>query len=305
MRPLPHHNIALFILDLRHQLAHLLDLFLQRVLWGLGLRHVDDSVDIEGNFFGVCAPVLVVEAVGVFAVFEGGEGVVAGGHAAFVNLVGAGGGFDLYIKQSTLNLQVNSWHCARVLWKSSRVYKQPRTRYWGLWESINATTHPEIHLQISAPAKLPISNLERNRHLVVLVQRFVEAFALVRLHLDVVSGGYRRRGEERKGSEQHCVVCCCGGDVWGDVDSLGSSGHGNGQVARMCSCKGHGGGTCAALVGAWNWTAAGRGEDITFHDFSNASEMCTARCQYLSRYLIRCPNGDNIVSYSPRSPSLV
>lgn len=95
MRPLAHHNVALFIFHLRHQLAHLAHFLLQRVLRGLGLGYVDDAVHVEGDFLGVGAPVLVVEAVGVFAVFGGGEGVVAAGDAAFVDLVAAGGGLDL------------------------------------------------------------------------------------------------------------------------------------------------------------------------------------------------------------------
>jgi hypothetical protein len=95
MRPLPDHNIALFVLDLRHQLTHLLDFSFQRVLWSFGFRYIYDSMHIEGDFLCVCAPVLVVEAVSVFPVFECGEGVVARGDAAFVDLVGAGGGLDL------------------------------------------------------------------------------------------------------------------------------------------------------------------------------------------------------------------
>ena len=47
-------------------------------------------------------------------------------------------------------------------------------------------THPEINLQISAAAKLPVADLERDCHLVILVEGLVEAFALVGLHLDVV-----------------------------------------------------------------------------------------------------------------------
>jgi len=47
-------------------------------------------------------------------------------------------------------------------------------------------THPEINLQISAAAKLPVADLERDCHLVVLVEGLVEAFALVGLHLDIV-----------------------------------------------------------------------------------------------------------------------
>lgn len=50
-------------------------------------------------------------------------------------------------------------------------------------------TYPEVNLQVSATAKLSVADLKRNRHLVVLVQRFMETFALVSLHLDVVCRG--------------------------------------------------------------------------------------------------------------------
>lgn len=70
-------------------------LLLERVLRRLVLGHVDDAVHVEADLLCVCAPVLVVEAVGVLSVFGGGEGVVARGDAALVDLVGARGGFDL------------------------------------------------------------------------------------------------------------------------------------------------------------------------------------------------------------------
>jgi hypothetical protein len=72
-----------------------LTLLLQGVLRRLGLGHVDDAVDVERNLLGVCAPVLVVEAVDVLAVLGGVERVVAGGNAAFVDLEAAGGSLDL------------------------------------------------------------------------------------------------------------------------------------------------------------------------------------------------------------------
>jgi hypothetical protein len=47
-------------------------------------------------------------------------------------------------------------------------------------------THPKVNFQIAAAAKLPVADLEGHRHLVILVQRLVEAFALVGLHLDIM-----------------------------------------------------------------------------------------------------------------------
>jgi hypothetical protein len=67
--------------------------------------------------------------------------------------------------------------------------------------------HPEINLQVPTASKFPIADLERHRHLVVLVERFVEAFALVGLHLDIVRRRERkqaaRRSEEGERWKQH------------------------------------------------------------------------------------------------------
>lgn len=68
---------------------------LQRVLRRLGLGDVDDPVDVEGDLLAGRAPVLVAEAVGVFAVVPGLEGVVAVGGGLLVDLVLAVGVGDL------------------------------------------------------------------------------------------------------------------------------------------------------------------------------------------------------------------
>lgn len=52
----------------------------------------------------------------------------------------------------------------------------------------DGTSYPEVDLEVPTSSKFPIADLERDGHLVVLVQLFVEAFAHVRLHLDVVGG---------------------------------------------------------------------------------------------------------------------
>ena len=61
---------------------------------------------VERNLLRVRTPVLVVEAVCVFAVFFGVEGVVAGGHAAFVDLVTSRGRLDLCITSQLCSLEV-------------------------------------------------------------------------------------------------------------------------------------------------------------------------------------------------------
>jgi hypothetical protein len=59
------------------------------------LADIDDAVDVERDLLGVGAPVLVAEAVGVFAVVLGSEGVVAVGDGLLVGLVLAVGVGDL------------------------------------------------------------------------------------------------------------------------------------------------------------------------------------------------------------------
>jgi hypothetical protein len=48
----------------------------QWVLGSVGLRNVDDTMDVERHLFAVRAPVLVAEAVEISTVVSGGEGVV-------------------------------------------------------------------------------------------------------------------------------------------------------------------------------------------------------------------------------------
>lgn len=59
------------------------------------LADIDDAVDVEGDLLAVGAPVLVAEAVGVFAVKLGGKGVVAVGDGLLVDFVLAGRVGDL------------------------------------------------------------------------------------------------------------------------------------------------------------------------------------------------------------------
>ena len=60
-------------------------------------------------------------------------------------------------------------------------------------------THPKINLQIPRAAKLPVPDLERDRHLIVLVQDLVVAFLGVSAHLNVVPEGQAQEGEEEEG----------------------------------------------------------------------------------------------------------
>ena len=63
----------------------------------------------------------------------------------------------------------------------------------GLKHAPRRSTHPEINFQIPRTAKLSVSNLESDRHLIILVKDLVEAFSLMGAHLNVVR---KRAGKE-------------------------------------------------------------------------------------------------------------
>lgn len=118
-------------------------------------------MDVERHLLRVGCPALVAEAVDVFAVAAGRERVVFGGNSLSVVLPIASGIFDLYEKKS--DQQASS--------------------------TASAATYPKVDLQIAAAAKLAVTDLEGDRHLIVAVQCLVEAFARVGAELDVVGGG--------------------------------------------------------------------------------------------------------------------
>ena len=101
MRTLPGDDVALLIAHLRQQLAEPPDFLLQWIGWGFCLGYVDDAVDVEGDFFGIGAPVLVAKAVCVLAVGTGGERMVPGGDLALMDEVGV-------VAIEDLNLSVRS-----------------------------------------------------------------------------------------------------------------------------------------------------------------------------------------------------
>ena len=65
-----------------------------------------------------------------------------------------------------------------------------------VWSTRQGATDPEINLQIPCAAKLAVSNLKCNRHLIILMQDLVEAFSLMGAHLDVVSEGGGEEAQE-------------------------------------------------------------------------------------------------------------
>ena len=134
VRPLSDHDIPLFVLDLVEQLIHRPHLLLDRLLRGFGFGHVDDAVDVEGDFFRVGRPVLVAETVRVAAVVAGCEAVVAAADAAFVDLVRVRGvldleggllvgllrirlrseGVEVWIKLDVPRSRLRGFHCLRI-----------------------------------------------------------------------------------------------------------------------------------------------------------------------------------------------
>lgn len=48
---------------------------------------------------------------------------------------------------------------------------------------------PEVDFEVAGAAELAVADLEGDGHFVVFVEHFVEAFALVGAHLDVVGEG--------------------------------------------------------------------------------------------------------------------
>ena len=63
----------------------------------LALGHVDNPMHIEAHFLRITAPVIVAEAVVVFAVVRRIEAVVTTAHGEFVFEEGVGGVLDLLV----------------------------------------------------------------------------------------------------------------------------------------------------------------------------------------------------------------
>lgn len=74
---------------------------LEGILWRVRLRDVDNAVDIEGDLLAGRTPVLIPEAVEIFAVVLCVEGVVA---------VGGGLLVDLVLADWVCNLIGGAWH---------------------------------------------------------------------------------------------------------------------------------------------------------------------------------------------------
>lgn len=73
---------------------------------------------------------------------------------------------------------------------------------WACWER---RTYEEVDIKISTATKFSVANLEGDRHLVVLVQRLVEAFSRMGAELDVVRVG---DGKEGEGGEEESENGC-------------------------------------------------------------------------------------------------
>ena len=75
----------------------------------------------------------------------------------------------------------------------------------GLKHAPRRGTHPEVNLQVPRTAKLSVSNLECDCHLIILVKDLVEAFSLMGAHLNVVR---ERAGEEAQEGGQNWEAHC-------------------------------------------------------------------------------------------------
>lgn len=62
-------------------------LCLKRILWGLGFRYIDNTMDIERDFLAVRRPVFVTEAIHISSILSSLEGIVARGHRVDLCLV--------------------------------------------------------------------------------------------------------------------------------------------------------------------------------------------------------------------------
>lgn len=78
-------------------------------------------------------------------------------------------------------------------------------RVRSLWRTaieIIRGTYVEIDVEVPRTAKLPVADLECDRHFIVLVQFLVEAFSRMRLQYDVVGeDGGEEGGRGHKGGD--------------------------------------------------------------------------------------------------------
>ena len=162
---------------------------------------------VEADLLRARRPSFVTEAVEVFAVIPGVEGVIARGYSFLIDDVVVHWANDLdrtekgisnHFRESTKETEAHETVAAR--W--AEVHRAPRSLRRSLpsimvsaWPEARARggTHPEVNLQISRTAKLSVSNLEGDRHLIILVEDLVEAFSLMGAQLNVVR---KRSGEE-------------------------------------------------------------------------------------------------------------
>jgi hypothetical protein len=190
VHPFAHNNVLLLILDLVQHLPQRTHLALKGIRRLGFFGNVDNAMDVEGDLLGVDAAVLVGEAVGVAAIKVGLEGVVAGGDRVLRDFKDARGVLDLLLDTSVIILiaivnQISgreSPHRPILQFPSTAFHHEDRE------------THPKVYIQISSPAKLPISDLECNCHPVISMQCLMKALSTVRMQLNVVSSNNHSRG---------------------------------------------------------------------------------------------------------------
>lgn len=149
----------------------------QRVLRSISFRNVDNAVNIERDFLGIGSPVLVTEAVSVFAVVLGKEGMIAIGNTPFVDLILVRGSVDLVKPRLAEYSGYHGW----LGWRQAR--DQPR----------QLATYPEVNVEISRTAEFSVADLKGNGHLIILFQAFVETLHAMSWENNIVSNNSLER----------------------------------------------------------------------------------------------------------------
>ncbi len=149
---------------------------------------------VERHLLAAGAPVLVAKAVDVLAVVLGREGEVARGDGLLERLVLAPG--VGYLRKGG---EGGTASCQQVCSLPGRQERGDRS-------------YPEVDVEVPGAAELAVADLEGDGHLVVLVQRLVEALATVGRELDIVAAAAcnrpRCQQQPRHREEPHGEWCC-------------------------------------------------------------------------------------------------
>lgn len=150
-------------------------------------------MNVERDLLGARCPTFVAEAVNVFPVRMCDKGIIFCGSGLLIILAISEGIFDLK-EEVRVSVQL----------------PERRLQFPGSAKRL----YPKINLQVPTTSELSVANLERDSHLVVAMQRFMEAFSRMCFELDVVSHGGRHPSQcgDQQGwcKESHIAgfLCC-------------------------------------------------------------------------------------------------